>query len=532
LQSSRRLAVLVAFAGLICTSCAAGADPSSHGPKVLVVARVKDAISFDPAQATDGMSLNLTQEILKGLVEFKDGSFAIEPAIARSWSVSPDGKHWTFLLKRGLKFSDGTAVNAQAVAFNFNRWRLPNDPYHGSFSYGYYASMFGGFPGLIVGVHATAPDKVTMTLAKRFSPDLFLHDLAMPSFGISSPTAIKTNLNFYAQHPVGWGPYVLADWVKDDHITLTANPNYPGKPAYRTVIVRDIPDQATSVLEMQRGDVDMLVDLRPDDAALLSKQPGVAIAYEPPNNNSYIALNMDKPPFDKLAVRQAFAYALNVPAIVKAFYPKGAMVANNWTPPGMEGQNATVKAYPYDPARAKALLAGAGFANGISAELYYPTAPRPYMPEPQRIAEAIQADLRTAGINVTLEPLEFAVFLDKVMHGEHQICLIGWSGDNGDPDNFFYPILDKDAADAKPEGQNYAFWRDERFHALMMAGQASFDATQRAHIYREANAMVNQQVPAIPIVHVDVPIALKSSIAGYVPSPDTHIAFEFLKPKL
>jgi peptide/nickel transport system substrate-binding protein len=525
---------LAALIGL--SACGGGSSPSAtaSGPAgaTLIEARVKDAIVMDPAQATDGMSLNLTQEILKGLVDFKLGTFQVQPAIAQRWTTSPDGRIWTFTLKPGLKFSDGTPVDAAAVKFNFDRWRLTGDPYHGSMIYGYYASMFGGFPGLITDVRDPKPDTVVISIARPFSP--FLHDLAMPSFAISSPTAIRANADSYGQPgtpPVGWGPYTLAEWVKDDHITLAANPTYPIKPAYTTIVVRDIPDQSTSVLEMQKGTVDILTDPRPDDAASLAKQTGLTVAYQPANNNSYVAFNMDRKPFDQLDVRRAIAYAIDVNAIVKGLYPKGAMVAANWTPPGMIGENPAVKPYPHDVAKAKQLLAAAGFPKGFATELYYPTLPRPYMPEPQRIAETIQADLAAAGIAVTLQPFEWGVFLDKVRRGEHPMCLIGWSGDNGDPDNFMVPLLDKDTADAKPNGQNYSFWRDETFHRLLMLGQATVGDTKRAPIYAQANARISDQVPALPIVHVTVPIVLKDTIGGFVPSPDTHVAFEFLEPK-
>lgn len=525
----KRLTACAALAVLL-ASCAGNQSAPGGSAAPLVIARVKDAVILDPAQATDGMSLNLTQEMMKGLVEFKLGTFDVAPAIAQSWKMTGDGLHWTFQLKKGLKFSDGTPIDAAAVKFNFDRWRLTKNPYHQNYPYGYYADMFGGFPGLIVAVATPNPQTVSFTLSRPLGP--FLRDLAMPSFAIASPTAVRNNLSGFGNRPVGYGPYMLKEWVKDDHITLVANPTWQGvKPAYTTVIVRDIPDQATSVLEMQRGGIDFLTDPRPDDAAQLAKQSGVTVYNQPSNNNSYIALNVQKAPFGKLAVRQAIAYAIDVRAIVKAFYSSGAIVATNWTPPGMLGEDKSLQPYPYDPAKAKQLLAQAGLPNGFSTDLYYPTTPRPYMPEPQRIAEAIQADLQKVGIKVTLEPFEFGVFLEKVRNGEHQMCLIGWSGDNGDPDNFFYPLLDKDSALAKPNGQNYSFWEDEAFHRLIVRGQTTLDDAARGEIYRQANSMVHAQVPALPMVHTTVPVIVKSSIAGFVPSPDTHIAFEYLHPK-
>jgi peptide/nickel transport system substrate-binding protein len=492
-----------------------------------LVARVKDAVTLDPAQAKDGMSLNITREVMKGLVQFKQGTFDIEPAIADSWSVGGGGRTWTFVLKKGLQFSDGTPVDADAVKFNFDRWRLISNPYHGSFEYPYYSDIFGGFPGLITDVEAPKSDTVVFTLARPFAP--FLHNLAMPSFGIASPRAVRDDLSGFAKHPIGWGPYVLEQWVQNDRIVLRANPNYPIKPAYQTVVVRDVPDTETSVRDMQAGVVDVLTDPGPDKAAELQRMPGVTVYYQPANNNAYLAMNMDRPPFGKLAVREAVAYALDVRDIVKTFYPTGADVANNWTPPGMTGENPGIKAYPLDDARSRALLASAGLRNGFTTVLYYPTIPRPYMPDAKAVAEDVAKELRRVHINVKLQAYDWRTFLDKIGNGEHAMALAGWSGDNGDPDNFMYPLLDQDSA-KRPNALNYSFWRDDAYHQLMLQGQATSDVADRAQIYQRANAMVHDQVPCIPIVHVTVPIALRTSIAGYVPNPDTSIAFEYMRP--
>ena len=285
----------------------------------------------------------------------------------------------------------------------------------------------------------------------------FLHDIAEQAFALGSPRAILADPKGFELKPVGSGPYEVAEWVRDDHITLVANPKWAGpKPAYQTVIIRDIPDQATSVLSIQKGDIDMLTDPRPDDAKALTAQPGLTVDEQPANNTSYIALQMEKKPFGDIRVRQAIAYALDVQAMAANLYSKGAVVANTWLPPGMLGDNPAVKAYPHDVAKAKALLAAAGFPHGFTTSLSYPTSPRPYLPEPQRVAEAIQADLKAAGIQVTLQPDELGVFLDKIRHGEHEMCLIGWTGDNGDPDNFLYPLLDQDSARKDGTAQNYS----------------------------------------------------------------------------
>ena len=521
-----RVALAAALGALALGGC--GGSGTSND-KQLIVARVKDAVGLDPSHQTDGLSLNVSSEVFENLVRFKPGTFDILPGIADSWHSSAGGTLWTFKLHRGLKFTDGTPLDAKAVKYNFDRWRLSKN--HGHFPYPYWASQFGGFDGksLVADVTAPSADVVAFRLKTPLGP--FLRNLAMPSFAIGSPAAIEKDPQAFELKPVASGPYEVAEWVRDDHITLSANPDWHGgKVAYDTVIVRDIPDQSTSVLSMEKGDVDILVDPRPDDARGLAKQRGITLYRQPSNNVTYLALNMDKKQFDDVRVRRAIAYAIDKAAIATSFYALGAQVADNWTPPGMLGENPAVKAYPHDPSQAKKLLAQAGFPSGFATELYYPTSPRPYMPEPQRMAEAIGANLADAGINVTLEPFEFAVFLTKVRNGEHPMCLIGWTGDNGDPDNFMYDLLDQDSA-VKGEAQNFSFWRDPAFHALMLAGQQTVDEKKRAAIYARANAMIADQVPAVALTHSVVSFAAKSSIAGIVPRPDSVLSFELMSPK-
>ena len=523
---ARRLAAL-ALAGALCGCGATEASPGMG--KTLIFARVKDAVVLDPSIATDGLSLNITAEVFANLVRFKPGTFDIEPDIAKNWHVSPDGKRWTFDLRPGLQFSDGTPVDAAAVKFNFDRWRLEKNPYRGTYEYGYYPSMFGGFPGVIAGVTVDAPLRVSFELTQPLGP--FLRDIAMPSFAIGSPAAMKADLAAFTRKPVASGPYMVQEWINDDHITLVANPRYAGpKPLYDTVIVRDIPDQATSVLSLRKNEVDGMGDMRPDDATTLAALGSVTIYEQPSNNIAYIAMNMERKPFGDVRVRRAVAYALDLPGIVHNLYAKGAEVAGDWLPDGMLGSDPAMRAYPHDVARAKALLAEAGFPHGFSTQLYFPTAPRPYLPEPQRVAEAIQADLRAAGIDATLEPFEFGVFLDKIRNGEHPMCLIGWTGDNGDPDNFLYTLLDRDSA-VKPNAQNYSFWRDPDFHALMMAGQRTLDDRKRAAIYRRAVQMVHDQAPAIGLVHTTVPFAFKDDVGSVIPRPDGSLNFELMRPR-
>ena len=532
-HDSRALKRLV-WAALLAGVLAGCGNLDDTGNPALVMARVKDAVNLDPSHATEGQSLNVASEIMEGLVMFRPGTFDVMGSLARSWSTSAGGTRWTFHLRPNARFSDGTPVDAAAVKFNFDRWRLQHDPYHGAFSYAYWVSEFGGFsddpknPGVVRDVIVDSPLQITFVLA---SPSgTFLRNVAMQSFLIGSPAAIERDPVAFEQHPIGSGPYLLREWVRDDHITLDANSGYTGparRPAIRTVVIRDIPDQATSVLSIEKGELSMLTDVRSDDAAMLAADPKISIVRQPSNNLAYIAMNVEKKPFDNVLVRRAVAQAIDIPAIVRALYGPGTSLGDNWTPPGMLGENAHVKIWPHDVAEAKRLLAQAGLPHGFATTLFLPTTPRPYMPDPQRLAEAIQADLKDAGIMVTLEPLEFGVFLSKVQNGEHPMCLIGWSGDNGDPDNFYYPLLDQDSA-VKPFAQNYAFWRDPEFHRLMLAGQRSVSETERRRIYEQAAQLVHDRVPAISLLHTPVPLALRTSLHGFVASPDTEYHFELM----
>ena len=533
-MSLDKLGTTVVSALLLSGLLAGCGNLDESGTPDLVMARVKDAVNLDPSHATDGLSLNVSSEIMEGLVMFKPGTFDVTGALATKWQTSAGGRRWTFTLRPHATFTDGTPADAAAVKFNFDRWRLQRDPAHGAFSYAYWVSEFGGFsddpknPGSVSDVIVDSPTRVTFVLPQPSGT--FLRNIAMQPFMIGSPAAIKANPQAFEQHPIGSGPYVLREWLRDDHITLDANPGYDGplkRAAIKTVVIRDIPDQATSVLSIEKGELAMLTDPRPDDAAMLAKEAHIGIINQPSNNLAYLAMNVEKKPFDDVRVRRAVAEALDLPAIIAALYGPGTVEGDNWTPPGMLGENTHVKIWPHTIAAAKALLAQAGFPHGFTTELYLPTSPRPYMPDPQRLAEAIQADLKEAGINVVLQPFEFGVFLAKVQNGEHPMCLIGWSGDNGDPDNFYYPLLDQDSA-VKPYAQNYAFWRDPAFHKLMLAGQQSVDENQRRTIYERAAQMVHDQVPAISLLHTPVPLALRTSLHGFVPSPDTEYHFELM----
>jgi ABC-type transport system substrate-binding protein len=503
----------VAAAALLTASCASG--PALDRP--LVFGRNKDAVSLDPAMVTDGLSFNIARVTMQGLTHYHLGGFTPEPQLATSWTSSPDSLTWIFTLRRGVMFQDGTPFDAAAVKYNFDRW-MKDDPHYSSFH-----SQFGSYPSMVKSVTAIAPDKVRIQLRSAIAT--FLADLAMPAFSISSPTAMRTLGQNYYKQPSGTGPYEVAEWVKDDHITLKAWAGYWGKhPKIVTVIVRDIPDPATAVLELQKGDIDGLEFPRPDDLPALHANAKLHVYRQPPNNLMYLSMNDQLKPFDNVLVRRAINEAIDTRAIVKNFYDSSAIVATEFVPPAVWPHGVDTS-YAFNPRDARKLLAQAGFPHGFSVPLWYMTLPRPYVPEPQRVAEAIQSQLRAVGISTTLSGMEWGTYLVKVGSGEHHLALMGWTGDDGDPDNFLYPLLDKDSAVA-PDANNTAFWMDEPFHRLMLAGRSTLDPAAREVIYREALARIRDQAPVVAIVHTSPPIVFGADVLGYVPSPDSGLHFE------
>jgi peptide/nickel transport system substrate-binding protein len=515
------LALVGAFTVLL--SACSGNSGNGAGSDTLVYGRNKDAVNLDPANAPDGMSQSVVHQMLEGLTRYQPGSFKIEPALATSWSFDRAGTKWVFVLRHDVKFQDGTPFDAAAVKFNVDRWRLKDNPYHKWGDFTYYESQFGGFPGVISDVKVLAPDKVEFDFSKPSAP--LLANLAMPSFAMSSPTAIKNEGEQYAQQPVGTGPYQLAEWVKDDHITLKAFDGYWGpKAKIATVILKDIPTPDSSLLSLQKGEIDGWEYPTPESLPQIEKDPSLTVYHQPANNTMFLAMNETKQPFGNVLVRRAINEAIDADAIVKHFYDPGAFVATEFLPPVV--WPAGVKtAYTYDPADARKLLAQAGFAKGFSTTLWFMTTPRPYLPEPERVAEAIQADLKAVGINATLEGFEWSNYLYKVQDGQHNLALYGWTGDNGDPDNFLYVQLDKDSA-TPPGAQNVCFWKDDDFHRLMLAAQTTIDPVKRASLYRQALGIVHDQAPLVPLAHTAPPTVMKKTVRGFVSRPDVFQDFD------
>ena len=483
----------------------------------LVYARGHDSVRLDPGHETDGESFKVMDNIYENLVSFADTTTEIVPELASRWEISPDGLTYTFHLRQGVKFHDGTPLNAAAVVFSLDRQRdkKPPHPFHSvGGPYTYWQSM--SMDDIVADLKATDDSTVVFTLKRRNAP--FLANLAMGFASIVSPTANEKYGEDFFKHPTGTGPFRFVEWVKDDHITLEKNPDYWGeKPHLDRVVFRSIPENTVRFLALEEGSVQALDGLNTELAKRVASEKKAQLLMQPGMNVGYLAMNMDKPPFDKLDVRLAINYAIDRNAIVQSLYGGFGTPAINPMPPTLWGFNKAIQPYPYDPAKAKQLLAQAGFPNGFKTVLWAMNGPRPYMPDPQKIAEAIQSDLKAVGIDAKLQTAEWGTYLDLTQHGRHDMCLMGWTGDNGDPDNFLYVLLDKEAT--RIPAQNIAFYRSDPLHELLVQAQQESDIAKRTALYEHAQQIVHDDAPWVPLAHMTQLTALDKRVHGYTLNP-------------
>lgn len=508
----------------------ADAKPETPAKKVqdtLIVGRGGDSAALDPSIVTDGESFKATQQIFDTLLDYKDGTTEVQPSLAESWKVSADGLTYTFNLRKGVKFHDGTDFNADAVVFNFNRWRDPNSPYkfQGD-SFDYYTSQFGGVKDdIIKEVKAVDANTVQFTLNKPQAP--FLQNIAMPTFGIGSPKAIQEKKDKFKSEPVGTGAFIFKEWKRNDSITVEKNPNYwkQGLPKVNKLIIRSIPDNSARLTALKNGEVDLIEGVNPDDVKNIEADKNLKKLTRPSFNVGYVGFNLKHKPFDDAKVRVALNYAVNKKAIIQAFYAGNAEPAVNPMPRSLWGHNNDIKDYDYDLEKAKKLLADAGYPNGLPGEytFYAMPVPRPYMPDGKKVAEAIQQDFAKIGVKTKIVSPEWATYLDDTKKGEKDdIFMLGWNGDNGDPDNFLYALLDKTNAG----GNNRSFYMNEEVHKLLADAQAMNDQAKRAENYKKAQEIIKADAPWAPIAHSTPILASKANIDGYVPSPTGSESYE------
>lgn len=485
-------------------------NSSSSTPQVLVFGRGADSVSLDPGIVTDGESFKVTQNVFETLLNFGEQDTTINPGLAKEWEVSEDGLTYTFQLQEGVKFHDGTDFNADAVIKNINRWKGGKEE-----DFYYFNSMFKAEgEDIIKDVTAEGDYTVVFTLSRPQAP--FLKNLAMSPFGIGSPTAFEAAGDKFGDNPVGTGPFKFTDWKRSDSITIEKFEDYwqEGLPKLDKVIFRSIPDNSARLNELMAGNIDLADGINPSDGKTVEGDSTLQLIERPSMNIGYLGLTNTRAPFDNKLVRQAVNYAIDKQAIVDAFFEGRAEVAANPMPSSISGYNDAISPYPYDPEKAKSLLAEAGY-DGKEIELWAMPVPRPYMPDGAKVAEVIQKNLEDVGIPSKIVTFEWATYLEKAKNGEADAFMLGWTGDNGDADNFIYTLLDKDNIGSN----NYAFYSNEEVHELLIQAQSETDENVRNELYKKAQEIIHDDAPWVPLAHSTPLLAAKAGVKDFKPHP-------------
>lgn len=508
-----RRALALALLTVLATACG-----GKNGGDTLTFGVEAEPVALDGALAPDVESRRVVSQIFEGLVGLRPGTTELEPRLATSWRAGPTGRVWTFELRDGVRFQDGTLFNARAVCFNFDRWFHFTGPQRALRVSYYWQRAFGGFagqPSLYRRCIARGAGTVVLELTRPSAA--FLSALALPAFSIASPASLG-GLGRPADtgQPVGTGPYRLGSWVRGDRLTLVRNDDYWGEPAkLRQIVFRLMPGSGARLRALQRGEIAGYDLVQPQEVTAVEHSSDLRLLERPPFNVGYVTINAARPPMDKLLVRQAVAYGLDRARLADSFQPReAASVAAEFQPPDVFGYAADVPQYRFDPKEARRLLRLAGLTLPVRIELWYPTdVSRPYLPDPARGFAILARGLKAAGFKVVARSApwdgDYLIRVDEGRAGH--LSLVGWTGDFPDPSDFLGTFF-------RQPTRQFGF-NDPRLFSLLDRAEREPDRARRAQLYQDANRRIMELLPGVPLVHTEQFLALRADVRGYITSP-------------
>jgi dipeptide transport system substrate-binding protein len=424
-------------------------------------------------------------------------------------------------------FKPSRDFNADDVLFMFERQWKENDPYFKvtSPNHSYFNDM--GMPKLLKSVEKVDEYTVKITLNQPEAP--FLSNLAMQFAGIQSKEYAIAMLKAGTperidQEPVGTGPFQVVQYQKDAIIRFKAFPQYwAGKAKIDDLIFAITPDASVRWAKVQKGECHLMPYPNPADLEAMAKDPTVTLMDQPGLNIGYLAYNTTKKPFDDVRVRKAMNMAIDKKAIISAVYLTAGVAAVNPIPPTQWSYLKGLKDDAYNPEEAKKLLAQAGFPNGFTTDLWAMPVQRPYNPNAKRIAELMQADLAKVGVKAEIKTFEWGEYRKRMQAGEHQMGMLGWTGDNGDPDNFLNTLLG--CSSAKTNGSNVAKFCYQPYEDLVQKAKVTTDVKERTKLYEKAQTIFKEQAPWFTIAHAVQIMPVRKEVIGYKLSPFARHAF-------
>jgi peptide/nickel transport system substrate-binding protein len=502
------LAPLLAATALALVSPAAAQTP----PNVLIVGQIAEPQSLDPQVSTAVNDFRILVNIYDGLVRYADGTLEVEPALATDWTISDDGMSYTFNLREGVTFHDGTPFNAEAVKFNFDRMLDEDHPYYDT----------GPFPlsfnfSAVDSVNVIDEHTVEFVLTEPFAP--FLSNLAYPTGLIVSPQGVMDNVDDYGRNPSGTGPYRFVEWQSNTRVVVEANPDYwDGAPALEAVVFRPITDANTRVAEMLSGGIDVMVEVPPDNVGQFEADSAFEVHEQAGPHVWYVMLNARYGPFADKLVRQAANYAVNKEALVNEVLQGTATVSDSPIAPAFNwAYNENLEPYPYDPDMAGQLLSQAGVDS--PEVTFYVTEGGSGMLDPVTMGTAIQADLEAVGFDVTIETYEWNTFLGIVNPGlgeDVDMAEMAWM--TNDPDVLPFLTL-RTGAWPEEGGFNSSYYSNEEVDELLEAARVETDIEARGDLYKQMQEIVYEDAPWIFVANWQQNAVTTQAVQGFSLQP-------------
>ncbi len=500
---------------------------SAASAKTLVYCSEGSPENFLPSVNTTGTSFDVNVHIYSNLTQFEYGGTKVTAnGLAERWDVSSDGLTYTFHLRKGVKWHTSKTYkptrdfNADDIIFTFERQWKDTNPYFKvtSSNHTYFNDM--GLQKNLKAIEKVDDYTVRFVLNKPEAP--FLANVAMQFAGIQSKEYADAMLKVGTpekvdQEPIGTGPYYLVQYQKDAIVRFKAFPEYyQGKAAIDDLVFAITPDASVRWAKLQKGECHVMAYPNPADIEAMKNNASITVLSQPGLNVGYLAWNTQKQPFDDVRVRKALNMSINKKALVETVYLDTGIPAVNPIPPTLWSYNESIKDDPYDPEAAKKLLAEAGVKD-LAIDLWALPVQRPYMPNGRRTAELMQADLAKVGVKAEIKSYEWGEYRKRLQNGEHMSGQFGWTGDNGDPDNFLNTLLGCDAA--VQGGGNIAKWCNQDFQKLVSDAKVITDTAKRTELYSKAQEIFKKEAPWFTIAHAVQIGPIRKEVTGYKLSP-------------
>lgn len=498
---------LRSFAIMICCSLTftGVAIPSFGGENVLRVVFHTDPTNIDPRYGMDVHSERVVQLVSNGLLQ-KDPQLNLIPCLAEKWE-NPDDRTYTFYLRKGVQFHDGSELTAEDVKYTFESILAPemNSPHATAYT-------------MLQRIDILDPYTIKFTLTERFAP--FLSEMTMPIVPKKAAEALEGKR--FTNTLIGTGPFKLVEWRHDERLVFEANPNYfEGAPKLDGIIFKIIPDYTVRFLELQRGDVDFAQDVIPSDMIPIAKETkGLKVISLESGIIYFLGFDLKHPILSNVKVRQAIAYAIDRQAMIEHLWNGRASPATGLLSPSNWAYEPNVRTYNFDPERAKSLLDEAGYPDpdGDGPEprfkIVYKTSTTH---SSVRVAEVVQAQLKKVGIEISeIQIFEWAKYFADILSGNFQMYFLACVGIS-EPDIFHSTYH---SSQTPPNGRNRGFYSNAKIDELTERGRSVIDIEERKRIYSEIQQILAEEVPEIYLWHSYTIIVMNEKVHGFTPYPD------------